>query len=224
MGELLTLRDVTVTLGATSVLSGASMSLSAGEHTLILGPSGAGKTTLLNLIARLVEPERGELTFAGQPMSTYGAPARFRRTHIGYVLQDLHLLETLTVEENLGLVQAAVGAPADAPSPRALLEPLGLGERLSDRVSILSRGERQRVALARAFANQPKLVLADEPTSSLDPSNRDDTLDHLWRLCDQTGATALVVSHDEALRGNPRFVHRLQLSGGSLDAVSALAS
>jgi ABC-type lipoprotein export system ATPase subunit len=219
MGHLLEARDLHVTLGATAVLRGASLTLDGGGHALVLGPSGAGKTTLLNVIGRLITPEQGALLFRGDDAASLGSPARFRRQHIGYLFQEFHLLETLTVEQNIGLVQAALGAPADAPGPRALLEPLGLGGRLGDTVSVLSRGERQRVALARAFANRPALVLADEPTSSLDPSHRALTLEHLWRLSEQSGATVLMVSHDEALLGDPHFTQRLSLQGGVLAAV-----
>ena len=148
--------------------------------------------------------------------------SKFRGEKIGFVFQDLHLLETLTVAQNIELVQAALGTKEDAPTPAMLLEPLGLIERLNDRVSILSRGERQRVALARAFANKPALLLADEPTSSLDPGSRDQTLRHLWALCEHTGATALVVSHDHALREDAHFANRWALAEGRLtDAASA---
>lgn len=219
MGSLVDVQDVHVAFDQISVLEGASLTVNPGEHTLILGPSGSGKTTLLNVLARLVEPTRGDFTFREQPVAAQGSPARFRRQHIGYVFQELHLLESLTVEQNIGLVQAAMGAGDDAPSPRELLEPLGLGDRRHARVAVLSRGERQRVALARAFANRPALVLADEPTSSLDPSNRATTLGHLWRLCEQTGATAVVVSHDEALRSDDHFARRLSLDEGTLTAL-----
>jgi putative ABC transport system ATP-binding protein len=217
MADLLTLRGVSVSLGGARILRQASLSLSRGAHALILGPSGSGKTTLLNVASGLLTPTEGDVLFQAQPLSAFGSPARFRREQIGYIFQDLHLLETLTVAQNIALVQAAIGAPHDAPTPSSLLTPLGLGDRLDDRVSILSRGERQRVALARAFANRPSLILADEPTSSLDPSSRDHTLNHLWALCEQTGATALVVSHDDALQGDERFTHRWMLSDGQLN-------
>lgn len=219
MTDLLTLHGVSLSLGGAPILRQTSLSLRPGEHALVLGPSGSGKTTLLNVAAGLLAPAQGDVLFRDQPLSAYGPPARFRREQIGIVFQDLHLLENLTVAQNIELVQAAMGARRDAPTPAALLAPMGLGDRLHDRVSILSRGERQRVALARAFANGPALLLADEPTSSLDPRSRDQTLSHLWALCEQTGATALVVSHDEALKDDARFVTRWTLSDGKLNDV-----
>ncbi|MGB0592309.1 MAG: ABC transporter ATP-binding protein [Myxococcota bacterium] len=215
MSDLLTLHEVSLALGGSEVLRQASLCVRSGEHALVLGPSGSGKTTLLNVASGLLSPERGEVQFRERPLSAYGSPARFRREQIGFVFQDLHLLETLTVAQNIALVQAAMGAPSDAPSPSSLLGPLGMEAHLNRRVSVLSRGERQRVALARAFANRPSLILADEPTSSLDPGSREQTLSHLWTLCEQTGATALVVSHDEALRDDARFTARWLLSAGA---------
>ena len=221
MSALLSLRGVHVTLEATPILRGASLELEAGQHTLILGPSGAGKTTLLNVAAGLVSPSEGEVLFRGEPLNAHGTSARLRRDALGIVFQDLHLLENLTAAQNIALVQAAIGAGEDAPSPESLLSPLGLGDRLTTRVSVLSRGERQRVALARAFANRPSLVLADEPTSSLDPGSRTRTLAHLWALCEETGATALVVSHDAALEADAGFVTRSVLSEGRLSATTS---
>ena len=220
MTTLLRAEDVHVTLGETSVLRGLNLTLDEGEHTLVMGPSGAGKTTLLNVLARLIVPDTGRLTFRGTAFAASGSPARFRQAHVGLLLQDFHLLETLSVADNIGLIQAALGAPKDAPSPAELLEPLGLGGRLRTPASALSRGERQRVALARAFAHRPALVLADEPTSSLDPSLRSETMAHLWHLADQGGATVMVVSHDEALARDPHIAHALTLTGGALRPAS----
>ncbi len=209
---LLTFDDVHVSFPGVEVLKGLSLELMPGEHTLIFGPSGAGKTTLLNLASGLIQPSSGAVRYRGESLVTMRDLARYRRQSIGQVFQDLHLIETLSAYDNIALVQAAIGAGPDAPDPEALLSPLGLSDKLKTRVSRLSRGERQRVALARAFANNPALILADEPTSSLDPGRRAETLTYLWTLCAQTGATALIVSHDAALRQGPSFQHELDLS------------
>ena len=199
--------------GGHPVLRGADLALDQGAHTLISGPSGAGKSTLLHLLGRLAEPDAGSLRFRDQPVS--GDSAAWRLAHVGLVFQEILLVESLTVKQNLRLVQTAAGKHGDL---GRLLEPLALLDRLNTSTRVLSRGERQRVALARAFANEPALVLADEPTASLDPSARDATLDQLFRLCEQVGATALIVSHDPAVAERPELAGRLHLHGGRLSA------
>ena len=198
----------------TEVLRGVDLCLKPGEHTALCGPSGSGKSTLLNLVARLYEPDAGTLKFEGTAYSDCGSAQAFRLNQLGLVFQEVDLLESLTVAQNLEMIGLAVGGRG--PSVEALLKPIGMLERQGDRVSVLSRGERQRVALARAFANGPRFILADEPTASLDPSNRDRTLDFLFSLCEQTDATALVVSHDLAVLQRSEFRQRCRLEGGRL--------
>ena len=210
---LLSARGLAKSFGEARVLDDVDLEVARGQHTLIFGPSGSGKSTLLNLIATLLAPDRGELRFDGTPYEELGDPRAFRLRYIGLMFQDFHLLESLTVAQNVEMVQMARGGDGLL-SLRELLEPLGLGERMRSPVKILSRGERQRVALARAFANRPSLVLGDEPTASLDPSNRGRTLDHLFGLCERTGATAIVVSHDHAIASRPEFAQVLELDRG----------
>ena len=215
---LVAIEGLTMSLGGRSLFHDLELSIAPGQHTLLLGPSGSGKTTLLNLISGLRRAEAGQVRFRGEPLSKKAKRSGYRRREIGQIFQDLHLLESMSVYDNIALIQAATGANRDAPKPHALLEPLGLGDRVRTPVSRLSRGERQRVALARAFANKPSLILADEPTSSLDPGSRAQTLAHLWALCHETGATALVVSHDLALLEDQAFTQRLRLAEGKLEA------
>ncbi len=210
---LLEVRGVAKSFGEARVLDGVTLNVARGQHTLVFGPSGSGKSTLLNLIASLLPPDQGELVFDGTPYSQLGDARAFRLQHIGLMFQDFHLLESLTVLQNVEMVQMARGGEGLIPI-RELLEPLGLGDRLRASVRILSRGERQRVALARAFANRPSIVLGDEPTASLDPSNRGRTLDHLFGLCERTQATAIVVSHDHAIADRPEFGQVLELDRG----------
>lgn len=199
----------------TAVLEAVDLEVIAGEHTLIEGPSGSGKTTLLNIAGALLVPSQGSVSFAGEPLSAVGDLARHRLMHIGFVFQDFHLLESLTARQNLEIVRCARGG-----EPRhtlaELLDPLGMDDRLDAPVRTLSRGERQRVALARAFANGPKLVLADEPTASLDPSRASATLDHLFSLAETTSSTVVMVSHDPGLGQRPEWAHRLVLEDGIL--------
>lgn len=210
---LLEVRRVAKAFEGVPVLEDVDLVVARGQHTLIFGPSGSGKSTLLHLIASLLEPDRGELTFDGRRYRDLGDARAFRLRHVGLIFQDFHLLESLSVRGNVEMVQMARGGDGLLPI-HDLLDPLGLGGRLRAPVRVLSRGERQRVALARAFANHPSLVLGDEPTASLDPSNRGRTLDHLFALCRRTDATAVVVSHDHELAQRPEFTQVLQLRDG----------
>ena len=212
----LQLTDIAQSFDELKVLYGLELSIERGEHCLIYGPSGSGKTTLLNLIARLLEPDRGTLALEGRSYTDFGRADGFRLEHIGFVFQEFHLLEAMTVAQNIEIVQAASRKKGPALSLAELLEPLALASFSKTKVKRLSRGERQRVALARALANRPTLLLADEPTASLDPGNRSATIGHLFSMCAQTGATGIVVSHDEALLSHASFSHVLRLDGGTL--------
>ena len=178
---LLELIGVTHAFEDRSILRGVDLRVEEGEHLLVQGPSGSGKTTLLNIAGALLEPTSGEVVFSGERLPRGSDLASHRLRNIGFVFQDFHLLESLSARQNLDIVRCARGGE-HVHSIDALLRPLGLDDRLDAPVRTLSRGERQRVALARAFANGPRLVLADEPTASLDPSHASATLDHLFGL------------------------------------------
>lgn len=214
MSALLDIKNVHMKLGKVQVLKGLELKIAAGEHTLILGPSGSGKTTLLNLAAGLIHPDSGQVCFQSEDLKHHTSLSRYRREHVGYMFQDLHLLEHMSAFDNIALIQAALNLKRTLPTPRSLLEPLGLGEQLEERVSRLSRGERQRVALARALSNRPSLLLADEPTASLDAESAKESMSHLWTLCEELECTLIVVSHDLSMRHDPRFKHTLRLSDG----------
>jgi ABC-type lipoprotein export system ATPase subunit len=198
------------------LLDDLDLRLDPGGHVLVLGPSGCGKSTLLHVIARLVAPDAGALEFRGTPYSSLPAPEPWRLRHVGIVFQDVHLLEALRVEQNVEIVQLSVPIEdsASLPSIEELLGPLELLPRRRAPARVLSRGERQRVGIARAFCNRPALVLADEPTASLDPAHRDATLDHLFALCARFGSTALLVSHDEAVARRPELARVLRIVDG----------
>jgi putative ABC transport system ATP-binding protein len=202
---LIAAHNISKSFGQTRVFSSFNFDLEEGGHAMVMGPSGTGKSTLLNMIARLVEPDEGALSFRGVPFSEMSHPADFRLKHIGFMFQDFHLLENLTVFQNIDIVRRASPRSTAQLPINDMLSPLGLLERRDSPVRVLSRGERQRVALARAFANEPSVLLADEPTASLDPSNRGRTLDHLFSLCARFETTAIVVSHDTALKKRPEF-------------------
>lgn len=184
----------------------------AGEHWLVHGPSGCGKTTLLHLVAGLLRPDAGAVRVAGQALSALsgGALDRFRGRHVGIVFQGLHLIAALTVRQNLALARSLAGL---APAPEridGLLDELGLAARGGARPHALSSGEAQRAALARALVNEPDIVLADEPTSSLDDDNAARAAALLREQAQANDAVLVVASHDRRLADS--FANRLDLS------------
>ena len=174
----------------------------AGEFVAIMGPSGCGKSTLLNLVAGLDVPSDGEIDVAGVLLTELdeSGRARLRRRHIGMVFQFFNLLEEMTALENVALPAAIAGAPRRAAERRArdLLDLLGLAGRAGELPGVLSGGERQRLAIARALANEPTLLLADEPTGALDSAGGLEVLELLRRL-HSGGQAILLVTHDEGV-------------------------
>jgi len=192
--------------GRTQVTAVDSVDLASdrGEITLVMGPSGSGKTTLLTMIGCLLRPTSGRVEIDGLDITALPAreQPRVRRTLVGFVFQTFNLLDTLTAEENVEValnIAGIKGAPAAARA-RALLEAAGLAGRLDFPAAGLSAGERQRVAIARALANDPPLVLADEPTANLDSTHGRETMELLRELAKGRRCGAVVVSHDERLR------------------------
>ena len=209
-------QGVTRRFGSIEVLRGVDLEMERGAHALILGPSGSGKSTLLHLFAGLMQPDSGTIHLDGEPLGALPNAAAFRLANIGILFQEFHLLEALTIRQNLSLVADACPPGEALPTPEELMEPLGLHKRLDDRVHTLSRGERQRVALGRAFANRPRLVLADEPTASLDPDNREKSMALFFTLCERLGSTAIVVTHDPLLNAEGQFKSVARLEKGRL--------
>jgi putative ABC transport system ATP-binding protein len=173
-------------------------SLQQGEQAVLRGPSGSGKSTLLSLLAGLLQPQQGDIWLAEQSLAALPPAQRdaWRGRHIGFTPQRAHLLASLNVLENLQLAQYLARLPQDAAQCRRVLASLGLGELAGRRPQQLSQGQAQRVAIARALLNQPKLLLADEPSASLDDANTAAVLDLLQGAAQQAGATLLVASHD----------------------------
>jgi len=189
---------------ATLVWELDSLHIAKGERVLVTGPSGCGKTTLLNLLAGLQCPTSGIITVDGMRIDelTTAEADRFRGQHIGLIFQSFQLLSPLSVLENV-LLGARFGRKWSGHEARtkaeALLAGVGLRERQSHRPGELSLGEQQRVAISRALINEPPLLLADEPTASLDKANSTVVLDLLFSLCESHGTTLLVVSHDTTI-------------------------
>lgn len=201
------------------VLAGLDLAVEKGEAVAIVGPSGSGKSTLLNLIGGLDRPTAGSVRLDGTELSALDADrlAALRARRIGFVFQAHHLLPQLTALENAlvpTLLLDAGERPAAAARVRALLDRVGLGDRADHRPAQLSGGERQRVAVVRALANGPDLLLADEPTGSLDSAHADELGTLLLDLRREEGVALVVVTHSEALAA--RMDRALALEGGKL--------
>jgi len=206
MKEVLRMNGVGQSFGGTKVLDGASFSLDAGERLAVLGPSGSGKTTMLRLIAGLEAPASGEISIAGKMVSRAGeiliAP---ERREVALVFQGLALFPHLNALEQIAFASKGRGGMKEA---KALLERVGLGHRASAQLDQLSGGERQRIALARALAQEPKLILMDEPFASLDDEKRGEMRDLLRALLGTRETTLVLVTHsrDDALNLARRHV------------------
>lgn len=199
-------------------LRGVSLEVAAGDYVAITGPSGSGKSTLLQLVGGLDSPSTGSVALLGIDLTTLAdsALSRLRLTKIGFIFQRFHLLPVLTAQENVELPMAEAGRPRAEREQRAheLLSYVGLGDRLNHRVTQLSGGEMQRVAIARALANEPAMLLADEPTGELDATTGTQILDLFDRL-HQDRVTIVVVTHDERLAA--RAARRIRLLDGRVE-------
>ncbi len=202
------------------VLDGISFKVARGETAAVVGPSGSGKTTLLNLLGALDRPTTGRIEIGGRDVAAFSEEeaAAFRNKSLGFVFQHHHLLPQCTVLENVVLPRLAGDWPESdsqtAERARVLLDEVGLAERLGHFPYQLSGGERLRTALARALVNQPDLILADEPTGSLDEATTGVVADLLVELNEQKGVTLVVVTHNPALA---RRMHKYyELSSGKL--------
>src|ERR1700730_9384216 len=184
--------------GGNDVLRLDEFHLDPESNVLVVGPSGCGKTTLLHLIAGLLLPTQGRVSVDGQDLAQLSPPGRdrFRGRHIGIVLQQFHLLPTLTAMQNLLVAQSIAGLPVDRAAAHAMLRILGVDERIDAFPHQLSVGQQQRVAIARALVNRPKLVLADEPTSSLDSRTSIEIMAIFQRLNREQGISTIVVTHE----------------------------
>ena len=201
--------------GAVRVLRGVDLELRRGEVAALVGPSGSGKSTLLHCAGLLERPNAGDIVIAGQPLTRLDDASRtaLRRRHIGFVYQAHHLLPEFSALENVALAYRIAGGRRDIAALRAqdLLERMGLEDRLHHRPAELSGGEQQRVAIARALVNRPALLLADEPTGSLDIRTASDVFRLLAGLVRGLGTAALVATHNESLarRMDRQFAMRL---------------
>lgn len=204
--------------GPVHVLKGVDLHIESGERIALMGPSGSGKSTLLNCISGIEKLDSGTITLHGKVISELNGAGleSLRRESIGYVFQSFHLLPTLTAFENIELPTQLINMPKDERREKVdhMLKSVGLSHRSNHRPDALSGGERQRVAIARALIHSPSLVLADEPTGSLDTRSGEDVLDLLEGLSVDRGVALLMVTHD---RTSARICNRvISIQDGSL--------
>jgi putative ABC transport system ATP-binding protein len=221
--------------GLVRAVDGVDLDVAPGETLAVMGPSGCGKSTLLHLLGGLDRPTSGELRLAGRRIDTMSerALARLRRDAIGFVFQAFHLMDELTAVENVELPGLLAGRSPRAARRRAvgMLERVGLADRASFLPTALSGGQRQRVAIARALANEPLIVLADEPTGNLDSEATLSVL-RLFDSLHKAGQTLVIVTHDSRIAATAdrmitmrdgAFVDETRLTGGTTGSLSAMA-
>lgn len=208
-----------------NVLNNISLTLNGGEQLLLRGISGSGKTTLINILAGLLSPTKGSVSLGGNQVYAMAEAQRdeWRRKTIGYVFQNHQLLPLLNAWENVAMPLSFAGVSRGESKSKAmeLLESVGLADHANNRPKELSTGQRQRVAIARALINQPELILADEPTASLDEQAASEALDLLQKSCKERNTVLIVASHDPLLNG--RFEREADLNYGKLVEKGAVA-
>lgn len=209
---MIEIKGITKSFGALQVLQGINLHINKGEVVSIVGPSGAGKTTLLQIMGTLERPDAGEVVINGTSVARMGdkALAAFRNREIGFVFQFHQLLPEFTAVENVMIPALIAGLPAHEAKQRAyeMLDFLNLGARAEHKPNELSGGEQQRVAVARALINRPAVVLADEPSGSLDTHNKEELHRLFFDLRNRLGQTFVIVTHDEGLASlTDRTIH-----------------
>lgn len=221
---MIDIKGIKKSFGSLEVLKGIDLHIDKGEVVSIVGPSGAGKTTLLQIIGTLDRPDTGTITIDGIDVSKLSSKklSDFRNQHIGFVFQFHQLLPEFTAIENIMIPAYIAGASHREAKQRAqeLLDFMGLSDRASHKPNELSGGEKQRVAVARALINHPAVILADEPSGSLDSKNKEELHQLFFDLRDKFGQTFVIVTHDEQLASiTDRTIH---MRDGQLENLEAL--
>lgn len=209
---MIQLKNITKSFGALQVLRGIDLSVEEGQVVSIVGPSGAGKTTLLQIMGTLDKADGGQVIINGQDISALNQKrlSQFRNKHLGFVFQFHQLLPEFTALENI-MIPAFIGGTGEKEAEeraRELLQFMGLADRATHKPNELSGGEKQRVAVARALVNRPDVIMADEPSGSLDSRNKEELHRLFFDLRDKYGQTFVIVTHDESLAAlTDRTIH-----------------
>lgn len=211
---MITLKNIHKSFGQLEVLKGIDLDIQPHEVVSIVGPSGAGKTTLLQIMGTLYKPDQGTVEIAGENVLDLSAKklSRFRCEHLGFVFQFHQLLPEFTAVENVMIPGMIARRPNSEIKKRALelLDFMGLADRATHKPAELSGGEKQRVAVARALMNNPNVILADEPSGSLDSHNKEELHKLFFRLRNELGQTFVIVTHDEGLASlTDRTIHMI---------------
>ena len=217
-------KTVTDSTGTLTILRDIDFTLARGETAAIVGASGSGKSTLLSIIAGLDTPSRGTVHMAGVDLFAQSEDQRaaFRAAHLGFVFQSFQLLANLTALENVMLPLELAGRRDARAAASRMLERVGLGQRLSSYPKVLSGGEQQRVALARAFVMSPAVLLADEPTGSLDFATGQTIMELMFDLNREQGTTLVLVTHDRSIAD--RCERRITIAAGEVAEISPAAA
>lgn len=220
---MIELNDIHKSFGSLEVLKGISLDIADGEVVSIVGPSGAGKTTLLQIMGTLDNPTQGTVIIDGEDTARLSASrlAAFRCRHIGFVFQFHQLLPEFSAEENVMIPGMIAGMSHSEARRRAdeLLDYLALTSRIGHKPAQLSGGEKQRVAVARALMNKPGVILADEPSGSLDSTHKDELYRLFFRLREELGQTFVIVTHDDTFA--PLTDRTIRLVDGRIESVTA---
>lgn len=215
---MIEVRGVVKRFGNLEVLHGVSLSVSRGEIVSIVGASGAGKSTLLQIIGSLLDADSGDVVINGVSLRSLRGDrlSDFRNRHIGFIFQSYHLLAEFTAVENVMMPMLIAGVGRGEARRRAeeLLDMVAMSHRKEHKPATLSGGEQQRVAIARALANNPCVVLADEPTGNLDSVTREEIHRLFFELRDRTGHTFIIVTHDESLAN--KSDRKIEMSDGEI--------
>lgn len=215
---MIDLKDITHHYDSVTAVNLPNLKVGKGGELLVIGLSGSGKSTMLHILAGVLKPTKGTLSVNGTDLYQLSESKRdaFRGKHIGVIFQQMHLIDSLTVIDNLKIAQYMAGVKVDTDKIKNICTELDIAVKLNSYPDELSQGQKQRVSIARAVVNDPSLLLADEPTSSLDDRRSEDAVTLLRRMADRTGATLIISTHDARVKKH--FINVLDLDGQQEEA------
>jgi len=216
---MIDLKDIIHHYDSNTAVSLPDLKVESGDELLVIGLSGSGKSTLLHILAGVLKPTKGILSVNGTDLYKLSESKRdaFRGKQIGVIFQQMHLIDSLTVTDNLKLAQFMAGVKVNAGKIKDLCMELDITDKMHSYPDELSQGQKQRVSIARAVVNEPSLLLADEPTSSLDDKRSEDVIALLKRMAERTRSTLIISTHDSRVKGH--FTNVLNLDGKQEEVV-----